>query len=502
MFKDLDMLLFWILSIEHIYLLFYVICLIGILLSGKSSEGIVSWIFTITVFPIVGIIIYLLFGINWRKKRIDAIKKGKNSPSREFLKYDTSEFFIAEKIKSYGEISQEIPDKFNYKSKKIANMLIDSENSYVTKNKSYKMFYEGKEAFTSIISDLRNAKKSIFMEYFIWKSDELGEQIKNILIEKAKEGLEIKLIFDGLGSIGKISRNYRKELTKYGIEFKYFLDIKFFLSKFNYRNHRKMTIIDYSIVHTGGMNLGEEYITGGKKFKSWRDTNVRMEGEIVNQYLTVFFTDWLNSGGNAEFLYEKIEEIAIQNKVKDNENKYFMQISSSGADTIYTTLKFLHSNMISTANKEILIQSPYFVPDSALINVLKVAALSNVDIKIMMTGVPDKKIPYWIAESYFNELILSGVQIYRYKKGFLHCKNIIIDEEISSMGTCNFDMRSFEINYEVNTVFYNKEISKDLKKQFNEDLKYCEKINFDYFEHQSMRKKLRNSFFKIFSPIM
>lgn len=502
MFRDLDTVLFWILSIEHIYFLFYIICLIGILLSGKSSEGIVSWIFTITVFPIIGIIIYLLFGINWRKKKIESINKGKKYPAREFLKYDTAEFFLSEKIQSFGKINQNIPDEFNNKEIKISNMLIDSENSYITKNKSYKMFYDGKNAFTSIINDLRNAKHSILMEYFIWRSDELGDQIKNILIEKAKEGLEIKLIFDGLGSMGKISKTYRKELSKYGIEFKYFLDIKFFLSKFNYRNHRKMTIIDYSIVHTGGMNLGEEYITGGKRFDSWRDTNIRIEGEIVNQYLTVFFTDWLNSGGNGNFLYKKIEDIILKNKVSDDSNKYFMQISSSGADTIWTSLKFLYSNMISTANKEILIQSPYFVPDSALINVLKVAALSNVKIKIMMTGVPDKKIPYWIAESYFNELILSGVEIYRYKKGFLHCKNIIIDEEISSMGTCNFDMRSFEINYEVNTVFYSKEISKNLKKQFNKDLEYCEQINFDYVAHQSLRKKLRNSFFKIFSPIM
>ena len=203
-----------------------------------------------------------------------------------------------------------------------------------------------------------------------------------------------------------------------------------------------MTVVDHKIVHTGGMNLGEEYITGGKKYKSWRDTNVRIEGEIVNQYLTIFFTDWLNSGGEIDSIRSRIYEIVEGNKVKDR-NSYLMQVSSSGPDTIWTSLKFLYSKMISAAKKEVLIQSPYFVPDAGIISQLKIAALSGVDIKVMMTGVPDKKIPYWIAETYFEELLLAGVKIYRYKKGFLHCKNIIIVEKMCTMGTCNFDMRSF-----------------------------------------------------------
>ena len=380
-------------------------------------------------------------------------------------------------------------------------MLTESEKTYLTANKSYEMYYNGKEAFTAIIRDIKNAEKSILMEYFIWRSDELGEQIKNLLIEKAKQGVEVKLMFDGLGSMGTISKKYRKELSDVGVEFRYFLDIKFSLLKSNYRNHRKMTIVDYKILHTGGMNLGEEYITGGKKYESWRDTNVRIEGEVVNQYLTIFFADWLNSGGEIESMREKINEIVEGNRVEDR-NSYLMQVSSSGPDTIWTSLKFLYSKMISAAKKEVLIQSPYFVPDAGIISQLKIAALSGVKIKMMMTGVPDKKIPYWIAETYFEELLLAGVEIYRYKKGFLHCKNIIVDEKFCTMGTCNFDMRSFEINYEVNTVYYNSEISRDMKKQFLKDLEYCEKIEEEKFIKLSFRKKLRNSIFKVFSPIM
>ena len=158
--------------------------------------------------------------------------------------------------------------------------------------------------------------------------------------------------------------------------------------------------------------------------------------------------------------------------------------------------------MIATAKEEVLIQSPYFVPDSALVSQLKMAALSGVKIKIMVTGVPDKKMPYWIAETYFAELIEAGIEIFRYKAGFLHSKDIIVDEKISTVGTCNFDMRSFEINYEVNAVFFNEEISKDLKKQFIEDLGVCEKFDEVRLKKVTFRKRLRNSIFKLISPIM
>lgn len=498
----MNTILLWIVSIEHIHLLVYVLFLIMILTSEKSSESMISWIFTITVFPIGGFILYLLFGINWRKNKLINIKdklENKKSKVRNFVKYDPAQFFSLENNNNIDKNYEE--SNMLNEEKEIYKMLNQTEKTYLTKNKKYEMYYDGKEAFDSIINDIQNAKESILMEYFIWRSDELGEKIKNCLVEKAKEGLEIKLLFDGVGSMGTISKKYRKELQDVGVEFKYFLDIKFALSKFNYRNHRKMTIIDYKIVHTGGMNLGEEYITGGKRFESWRDTNTKIEGEVVNQYLTIFFTDWLNSGGTINYSNEKIKEIINKNKFSGNDS-YLMQISSSGADTLWTSLKYLYSKMIAVAKKEILIQSPYFVPENSLVSQIKIAALSGVKVKIMITGVPDKKVPYWIAETYFEELLLAGVEIYRYKAGFLHCKNVIVDNKISTMGTCNFDMRSFEINYEINTVYYNEEISKNMSEQFEKDLLVCEKIDLYEFEKMSLLKKLRNSVFKLISPIM
>ena len=521
---------------HYLLVIILIILIIVILLSDRSPNNMLAWIFTIYVFPVGGIILYFLFGINWRKNRIVSNKmKGEEKKifSRlfNFLQRDTSEIFRSKDFFYYNKVVGTKNENFekmtlqerekkinkqidvmlqninmNEREQEIVKMLYKSEGTFLTNNTSYRLFYNGKDAFDSILEDIKGAKHSIYMEYFIWKSDELGEKIKNLLLKKAKEGVKIKLLFDGVGAFN-LSRKYKKELKMAGIEARFFLDVKFSITKLNYRNHRKMTIVDNEILHTGGMNVGQEYIDGGKRFSSWRDTNARFIGEITAQYLAIFVTDWLNSGGkNDDFSRiiksEAVKEIKEQEPIDKQKLKYVMQVSSSGPDTEWTTLKYLYSKMISVAKKEIIIQSPYFVPDTSLVSQLKIMALSGVKIKIMMTGVPDKKIPYWIAETYFEELIDVGVKIYRYKAGFLHCKNIIVDEKMSTMGTCNFDMRSFEINYEVNSVFFNEEISRDLKKQFLCDLELCEKFDEARLKKVGFFKRLRNSGFKLISPIM
>ena len=507
MFNHLGNLLIWIISIEHIHLALYIGFVIAILVSEKTPESMVAWIFTITVFPIFGFILYVVLGVNWRKSRVTVDKKGKrrttllNSFSGEFMKYDPTQLFESKELRVKNLEKSMGNANINEEEKEIVKLLYESERTYLTNNGSYELFYDGEEAFDSIIKDLEEAKEVIYMEYFIWRSDELGEKIKNLLIKKAKEGLKIKLLFDGMGSMGTISKKYRKELAEVGVEFRYFLDIKYKISKLNYRNHRKMTIIDNKILHTGGMNLGEEYITGGKRFETWRDTNIRITGELVIHYLAIFATDWLNSGGKEDFEREKIDKIIKGNKV-GHPDAYLMQVSSSGPDTVWASLKYMYSKMIAVAKEEVLIQSPYFIPDTSLISQLQIASLSGVKIKIMITGVPDKKIPYWIAETYFGELLAAGVEIYRYKAGFLHCKDIVTDGKISTMGTCNFDMRSFEINYEVNSVFYNEEISQNIRNQFYKDLEQCEQIKEENLKKIVFWRKIRNSLFRVVSPIM
>lgn len=490
--------------LEHIYILIVLVFAVTILASGKKSGSIMAWIFTVLLLPVVGIVLYIALGINWRKRRIMKTKL-ENSPNNmltrlsteltknEISKYDTRDIFSSypERLEKSEKYIKEMKDH-----KDVAKLLYSTGSTYLTLNKSYEFYFNGGEAFESIMKDIENAKESIYIEYYIWRSDVLGEKMRELLTRKREEGLDIKLIFDGLGSLKRISKEYRKKLEKAGIEYRYFLDVRFNLLKLNYRNHRKMVIVDGKILHTGGMNLGQEYIDGGKDFDSWRDTNIRIEGEMALHYLAVFISDWMNSSGTFDFILPK-ESVDLK-----SDESYLMQLCASGPDTIWSSLQMLYTKLITEANTEILIESPYFVPDDSILEQLKIAALSGVNIKIIITGKPDKKIPFWVAETYFEELLDSGIEIYRYQKGFLHCKNIIVDKMISTMGTCNFDFRSFELNYEINTVYYNEVMSNKLREQFFEDLKYCTQIKSEDIDKKSMLLKLRDSIFRVLSPIL
>lgn len=256
----------WIISFDNLYLIVWIIFAMSILLSNKTSSDTTAWLLAITFVPIIGMIAYLLFGINWRQRKYINKKLNKqdliSTLNSNFSKYDSINIFSKNSVENLKAFEHN--NKISNKNKSVINLLYNCEKTLPTQeNESYDIYYNGKDAFSSLIDDILGAKKSIYMQYYIWHSDKLGTKIKDILVKKAKEGLEIKLIFDGLGSFRTISKAYRNELKQAGVEFLYFLDIKTSILKLNYRNHRKMTIIDNDIVHTGGMNLSDQYIMAG-----------------------------------------------------------------------------------------------------------------------------------------------------------------------------------------------------------------------------------------------
>lgn len=495
---QINSILLWIVSLEHIYLLIWSGFVIAILLSHKQPTSTMSWLFIITIMPIFGMALYLFLGINWRQRAFINSHKTTSKKSvlyilnSNLVEYEATNFFNLRNNKN-----DYIKEFSNHSNKEIINLIYDLNKTLPNLNQSCEIYHNGKNAFSVLIKDLENAKETIFMQYFIWRSDALGKEIKNLLIQKANEGIKIKLLFDGAGSFFTISRKYKRALEDAGVEFLYFLNIKNSLLKLNYRNHRKMTIIDGKILHSGGMNLGLEYITGGKKFQSWKDTNFRIVGDMAIYYLAVFATDWLNSNGKFDFSYfDKIIK-----KDPPFKNGILMQAVYSGPDSKYPAIKFLYTKFITNAKKEILIQTPYFTPNHSIIQQLKIASLSSVKVKILTVGKPDKLIPYWVGQTYIEELLASNVEIYRYKKGFLHSKFMLYDDEISTIGTCNFDSRSFNINYEINTVFYDKKINANLKAQFYKDLKNSVKITPKLYK-KNFLVRLRNSFFRLVAPIL
>ena len=482
--------------IENLYILnifITIIAILEIIISNKQSEASIAWILVILIVPVIGIGLYILIGVEWRKwNRYKLVSQLPEDFFRKHLGKELSDqkYMINESEISKDETMQDVI--------KNMNLLLTSNQVPLTLDNQVKVYFRGKEHFDDMLNELNKAETSIHMEYFIWRSDSLGERIKDILIDRARAGVQVKLIFDGLGSFGRISFKYRRELRDAGIDFSYFLDLNRLIArlKINYSNHKKIVVIDGRTAYTGGMNIGEEYISGGSQFNEWRDTHVRLTGSCVSILQTIFLTDWFNC--KKEML---IKEDFFPKQL-DDISGIPIQVAVSGPDSKWGSIELLYFNMITNAKHEILIQSPYFIPDDAILKAMESAALSGVNVTLMMTGVPDKHIPWWSAFTYFQPLLEAGVKILHYETGFLHSKVIVMDNIVSTVGTCNMDIRSFKLNYEVNAVFYDESLAEELKKQFNSDRTFCHEITLEEIQSLSLLKQLRNSFCRIFSPLM
>lgn len=469
------------------YIIFTVILAVRILLDNNSPEVSVAWLLSIIFLPYIGAVFYILGGINWKKHKIL-----KHRPEITFQE-ELGAILDRQKI-FMGELSTQIDNDVA----KTMVLSLQSSNSIITLNNKSELFFSGEDLFNSLIGDLEKAEKSIHLEYFIFRSDNIGNEIADILKSKSRKGIEVRILFDGVGCFNKISRKFKKDLRAAGIITKYFLDPTNVLSGrlLNYCNHRKIVVIDGNVAYTGGMNIGDEYINGGKQFDSWRDTHVRLEGESVNMLQSVFLSDWRNSGGG---IIQSVDYFPV---TEDTEENLPMQIVVSGPDSDWYSLEKLYFSMIMNANGVIYVQTPYFIPNSSLLNALETAALCGVEVNLMITGNPDKRIPFWVAHTYFDSLLTAGVNIFLYKRGFLHSKVLIMDDTISTVGSCNMDIRSFHLNYEVNAVYYNNKITKKLTEQFKRDLQFCTKINDTDRKKLSVLKRLRNSIFRIISPVL
>ncbi|MBI9106594.1 MAG: cardiolipin synthase [Spirochaetales bacterium] len=470
-----------------LYLIVIVIT-VRILLSNRDPNWAVSMLLILYFVPFIGILFYLLNGVNWKKRKIV-----KHIPERIFKDN------LGELINRQRDFLKDIPSDYDNDAVKMVRMLLKSSGAILTMNNRISFYDEGENLFSDMIQDIERAEKSIHMEYFIWRSDGLGEKIKDALIQKVSEGVKVRVLFDGVGCFRMMSRRYKRQLRKGGVRTRYFLDPLNPLSGWllNYCNHRKILVIDGKIGYAGGMNIGSEYIDGGKRFKSWRDTHVKLQGDTVNLLQAVFMADWENSGGTID------DEASYFSPVEETHGEVPLQIVTSGPDSDWHSLKELYFSMIANANEEILIASPYFVVDSAIEEALITAALAGVRVKVIMAGSPpDKWIPFWVAHTYYERLIMAGVEFYHFKEGFFHSKYLIIDSKIATVGTCNMDMRSFLLHYEINVVIYDNIKAATLKNLFEEDIKRSRKISLEECENLGFLKKLRNSIFRMFAPLL
>ncbi len=425
------------------------------------------WIAMIAIFPIFGVFLYVYVHADaigyYIKKRF----------GRQNLRASKISYYIGENPEKIEEDAREEYGIISY--------LLTKAYAPCFKGRSTRYFPLGEDMYASLLNDIENANKYIFLEFFIInENDFMWKNIYSRLISKVKEGVEVRLIYDAMGSLSLVSRDFDKKLTREGIKCLQFSPVKPFISTYhNNRNHRKMVIIDGKYAYTGGINIADEYINRKVRFGHWKDTAVRLEGEGVKGFLLMYFKIW-------NFLRktkEQNEEYFTLTPPEDKQNGYVVPFDDSPVDDEFVT-RNLYLHIINSAKDYVYINTPYLIPDDALSQALKFAATRGVDVRICMPHIPDKWYAFVLGRSYYPELLKAGVKIYEYTKGFLHAKSTVSDDLRAYVGSANYDYRSLYLHYECGVYFYKNDVIQELKNDYIQTLGQC--ILFDLAKHKKL----------------
>ncbi|WP_160720833.1 cardiolipin synthase [Bacillus sp. USDA818B3_A] len=456
-----------------------------IFFENRHPTQTLTWLVVLGSFPLIGFIFYLLFGRNYRKERMFRKKY--------FL--DKQAFLTVE-----GEDDPRSQEKRNLMGQhqgKLFHLAQKLGNSPISFDTATKVLTNGEETFQNIIEQLKRARHHIHLEYYIVRHDHIGQEIKEMLIQKAKEGVKIRFLFDAVGS-WQLSKQYISDLRNAGIEAISFGPVKlpFLNNKFNFRNHRKIIVIDGTIGFVGGLNIGDEYLGRNKEIGFWRDTHLMLNGEAVRTLQLIFLQDWYymtnHSFLTAEYLSPQL----------DDKRHGGVQLIAGGPDNEWSVIKNIFFSMIASAEKSVWIASPYFIPDEDIFSAIKVAALSGIDVRLLVPNKPDKRIVFHASRSYFPELLEAGVKVYEYERGFMHSKIIIVDNELASIGTANMDMRSFHLNFEVNAFLFRTNSTEELVKEYINDLKFARQLDLDIFQQRHYGFRILESTARLLSPLL
>ena len=472
------------------YTLFVVLVCINILLNTEMPSKALGYLLLVISFPIVGVIIYLSVGLNYRKKKLYQKK----------LVIDQLE---------YPKLEEEVQtlslNNLHENKNKIGNFYqlasFSKDKSFTSNNNIATVLINGETKFPDLFESLKQAKHHIHIEYYIYENDTIGNQLAQILIDKVKEGVEVRFIYDDFGS-RSIRKNIVRKLREAGVEAYPFYKIRLIMlaNRMNYRNHRKIVVIDGTQGYIGGINVSDKYINNGDKEKlHWRDTHLKIIGASVINLQSIFLADW-NFCANQKIPYST-DYFPERNKTKEFGN-HLVQIISSGPDSKYPKIKYTLIQAILSAKKEIFITTPYFIPDKSFLDAINIVALSGIEVKILLPSKSDSFIVNTTSQSNFQELLDVGVKIYNYDKGFIHAKTMICDQKIAIIGTANLDNRSFDLNFEINAIVYDEQIAQEQKIMFEKDLAFSTEIEQEKWAKRPLYKKVIERVLRLFSSLM
>ncbi len=484
------MLEFWQLISPYIlplYYLFIFFVVVDIILDNRNPLKTHSYLLLLVLLPILGLVIYLFFGQTIRKKKIIA--------KRQFINRAYGEDYLRHRVEKKYPL-ESLQDKSLQPFERLIRFL-NKDLSPFTLNNQVTILKNGEEKFPALIQALKNARYHIHIEYYIFEMDTVGNQVAEILKEKARAGLKVRMLVDGVGTLG-LKQSFFKKMKASGIEIAEFMPVLFpsFASKINYRDHRKIVVIDGHVGFTGGMNISQRYFNGPNTHPYWRDTHLMLEGESVKALQFLFMLNW-------QFVtQQELPEDKYLFPVMAQTGAHKVQVNGSGPHWELSSIMDTFLLAINAARDRIRIATPYFIPNESILNALYTAAKSDVQVELMIPQDSDSWIVHAASFSFLQNLMKEGVHIYLYKKGFLHSKVMIIDDVFASVGSANMDYRSFDLNHEVNTYLYDKELVNTLNEHFELDKKETEELTLQRWKQRKLPQKLKESVCRLMAPLL
>jgi cardiolipin synthase A/B len=469
--------------------LYFVAVTVFIVSENRRPQSTFAWLFLFIFVPLAGVVIYVLFGR----------MRGGVGRTRRLLRQDLPAHLQETVARAQGEHERALAAMADGPALplRLATLINAEQQAFVTTSNDVEVVQDAQAFYPRLMEDIRAATESIHLQYYIWRADRTGEAMRELLVAKRREGVDVRVIYDPVGSIGLKMFFYIRRLRREGIATVPSSPL-WRVHTISYRNHRKIAVIDGRVGHTGGLNLGDEHLDPGHPgYANWRDTNIRVTGLAVAALQAVFSVDWANATGERLLGPEHFPEPG------EGEGGHPVQLVVAGPDSKWRAVRHQYFGMVTHAEARVRVQTPYFVLDASLTEALRTAALSGLDVSVMVTrSGPDHKLPYWAAMTYLTEIAAAGVEVLLYEGGFLHAKTVVADGLVASVGSGNWDIRSFSINYELNAVIYDRGVAAELEAAYDRDRARCSRFDPEAYARLSPVWRLRDSAARLVSPLL
>ena len=464
---------------QILYKLVAAVIAVRIVFNSRNPYKALAWTLVLLLLPLVGLIIYFFFGRTGRKERL--IGERQLSVDRRALR-------------RFVRLSS---CKVNPNYEPMVRFLKMRCSSLPYANNEVRLFYSGTQMLEALLSDIKAAQHHIHVQFYIFADDSVGQMVRDALVERARNGVKVRVVYDDVGCF-RVSSRFFDSMRREGIDAKCFLNVWFprFAGRVNYRNHRKLVIIDGKIGYIGGMNLADRYVKGNK-LGAWHDIHMRLHGGAVYSLQASFVDDWYFVSGSNISADSLFPDIHVEPQVHNTIQTVRSNPVGQRADIMHGLLM-----LIISARHYIYIQTPYFLPTQPLLVALRMAAMSGVDVRIMLPRHSDSILPYWGSRSFVEDMLSAGVRIYFFDDGFLHSKMWVSDDSVASLGSANVDFRSFENNFEVNSFLYDSSVATELKAHFRRQMGHCTRITYTDWLRRPMRHRIVESFVRLLAPLL